>query len=173
MTIFGLKMMMKSGLEKIILKFHVHLQSCCSPMQKNLPRKAELAWLLSRYLWRGTWNFKITFSRPLFTIIFKPKMVISRVKILVTYSSRSRWCAVVEMLATSFFLYLTLLPLCISLLFSFTRTGIITVSLVLLRVVLCNLICGNQTKFIWGFQWTPTYPVCTFSVFSFSFDSIL
>ena len=92
MTIFGLNMMVKSGLEKIILKFHVPLQSCCCPVQKNLPRKAELAWLVSRYLWRGTWNFKIIFSRPLFTIIFKPKMVISRLKILVTYSSHSRRC---------------------------------------------------------------------------------
>ena len=50
MTIFGLNMMVKSGLEKIILKFHVPLQSCCCPVQKNLPRKAELAWLVSRYL---------------------------------------------------------------------------------------------------------------------------
>ena len=50
MTIFGLKMMVKSGLEKIILKFHVPLQSCCCPVQKNLPRMAELAWLVSRYL---------------------------------------------------------------------------------------------------------------------------
>ena len=68
-TIFGLKMMMKSGLEKIILKFHDGLQSCCCPVQKNLPRKAELAWQVSRYLWRPPWNFKIIFSRPLFTII--------------------------------------------------------------------------------------------------------
>ena len=42
---------------------------------KNLPRKAELAWQVSRYLWRPQWNFKIIFSRPLFIIIFKPKMV--------------------------------------------------------------------------------------------------
>ena len=76
-TIFGLKMMMKSGLEKIILKFHDGLQSCCCPVQKNLPRKAELAWQVSRYLWRPPWNFKIIFSRPLFTIIFKPKMVLN------------------------------------------------------------------------------------------------
>ena len=33
-------------------------------------------------------------SRPLFTSIFKPKIVVSRLKILVTYSSRSRWCVV-------------------------------------------------------------------------------
>ena len=57
--------MVKSGLEKNILKFHMPLQSCCCPVQKNLPRKAELPWL-----------------------------VISRLKILVTYSSCSRWCVV-------------------------------------------------------------------------------
>ena len=74
-TIFGLEMMVKSGLEKIILRFHDGLQTCCCPVQKNLPRKAELAWQISRYLWRPPWNFKIFFSRPLFTIIFKPKMV--------------------------------------------------------------------------------------------------
>ena len=36
---FWLKMMIKSGLEKNILKFHQPLQSCCCPVQKNLPRK--------------------------------------------------------------------------------------------------------------------------------------
>ena len=39
-TIFGLKMMVKSGLEKNILKFHDGLKSCCCPLQKILPRKA-------------------------------------------------------------------------------------------------------------------------------------
>ena len=34
--IFGLKMMVKSGLEKIILKFHDGLQSCCCPVQKKI-----------------------------------------------------------------------------------------------------------------------------------------
>ena len=37
--IFGLKMMVKSGLEKIILRLHDGLQSCCCPpcpVQKNL-----------------------------------------------------------------------------------------------------------------------------------------
>ena len=43
-TIFGLNMMLKSGLEKSILKFNDGLRSCCCPVQKNLPRKAELAW---------------------------------------------------------------------------------------------------------------------------------
>ena len=48
--IFGLKVVVKSGLGKIILNFTEPLQSCCCPVQKNLPRKAELAWQVSRYL---------------------------------------------------------------------------------------------------------------------------
>jgi hypothetical protein len=36
MTIFGLKMMMKSGLESFILKLNEPLQSCCCPVQKRL-----------------------------------------------------------------------------------------------------------------------------------------
>ena len=35
--IFDLKMMLKSGLEFFILKFTEPLQSCCCPVQKNLP----------------------------------------------------------------------------------------------------------------------------------------
>ena len=45
----SLKMMVKSGLE-FILKLTEPLQSCCCPVQKYLPRMAELAWQLSRYL---------------------------------------------------------------------------------------------------------------------------
>ena len=70
---FWLKMMVKSGLEKNILKFHDGLQSCCCPVQKHLHRKAESAWQVSRYLWRQALNFKIFFSRPLFMIILSPK----------------------------------------------------------------------------------------------------
>ena len=66
--IFGLKVVVKSGLGKIILNFTEPLQSCCCPVQKILPR--NLAWQVSRYLWRGSVNFKIKKkSRPLFTII--------------------------------------------------------------------------------------------------------
>ena len=36
-------MMVKSGLDFFILKFTEPLQSCCCPVQKNLPKKAELA----------------------------------------------------------------------------------------------------------------------------------
>ena len=82
-NIFELKMMMKSGLEFFILKSYQPLQSCCCPVQKNLPRKAELAWQVSRYLRRGQQNLKIKNSRPLFTIIFSSKMLVSRPEILV------------------------------------------------------------------------------------------
>ena len=73
LSFLSLKMMVKSGLE-FILKLTEPLQSCCCPVQKYLPRMAELAWQLSRYLWRGSVNFKIN-SRPFFTIIFKLKNV--------------------------------------------------------------------------------------------------
>ena len=53
-TIFDLKMKVKSGLEFFILKFTKPLQSCCCPVQKNLLRKAELARQVSRYLLRGS-----------------------------------------------------------------------------------------------------------------------
>ena len=42
-------------------------------MQKNLPRKAELARQVSRYLWRGSVDFKKKKSTPFFIIIFKLK----------------------------------------------------------------------------------------------------
>ena len=71
--------MVKSGLEKNIMKFHVPLQC------KNLTKKAEMARQEGRYLWSGMWNFKISFSRPLFTIIFKPKMVILRLLSLIRW----------------------------------------------------------------------------------------
>ena len=48
--IFGLKMMVESGLEFSILKFTELLQIYCCLVQKHLPRKAELAWQVSRYL---------------------------------------------------------------------------------------------------------------------------
>ena len=76
----SLKMMVKSGLE-FNLKLTEPLQSCCCPVQKYLPRLAELAWQLSRYLWRGSVNFKIN-SKPRFTIIFKLKTVISWLEII-------------------------------------------------------------------------------------------
>ena len=65
-------------------RFFFYFEELLLPYAKtNRPRKAGLAWQVSRYLWRGSLNFKIKNSRPLFTIIFKPKMVISRVKSLV------------------------------------------------------------------------------------------
>ena len=81
--IIDLKMMVKSGLEFFILKFTEPLQSCCCPVQKNLPRKAELAWQAIQQISLNFREFQNKNSRPLFTIIFKSKMVISRLEILV------------------------------------------------------------------------------------------
>ena len=130
MTIFGLNMMVKSGLEKIILKFHVPLQRYLLTSQANSALLGRFFCTGPQQLWRGTWNFKIIFSRPLFTIIFKPKMVISRLKILVTCSSCSRWCGLcIRMTLKSFLLtepycnpsFQYYSPLSIDLMSSFSR----------------------------------------------------
>ena len=72
-TIFDLKMMVKSGLCRIFY-FEIHRapSELLLPSAKNLPRKAELARQVSRYLWRGSVDFKKK-SRPFFIIIFKSK----------------------------------------------------------------------------------------------------
>ena len=46
MTIFGLKLVLKSGLEFIILKLNEPFQSCCCPVQNK--KKGELSWQVSR-----------------------------------------------------------------------------------------------------------------------------
>ena len=65
-TIFGPKMIVKSGIEKIFLKF-LHFPYFISVQNHKFSNK-------NNHLpaWR---DFKINFSRPLFTIIFRPKMV--------------------------------------------------------------------------------------------------
>ena len=70
-TIFGLKMMVKSGLEKIYLKF-LHAGDYFPLLHKTAQNHKFSN--KNNYLpaWR---DFKINFSRPLFTIIFRPKMV--------------------------------------------------------------------------------------------------
>ena len=65
------------------MKFRESLQSGHCPVQKSLPRKAELTWKVRRYLWRGWLNFNIRDFRPFFIIIFKSKILISRLEILV------------------------------------------------------------------------------------------
>ena len=72
---FWLKMMVKSGLETIILKFHDGLQRYLLTCQANSAFPGRFFCTGQQQLWRPSWNFKIIFSRPLFTIIFKPKMV--------------------------------------------------------------------------------------------------
>ena len=71
-TIFGLKMMVKSGLEKIILKFlhagdHFPLLHKSARNHKFSNKNNHLP------AWR---DFKINLSRPLITIIFKPNIVL-------------------------------------------------------------------------------------------------
>ena len=84
--IFGQKITVKSSLEFFILKFTKPLQSCKNICPERLNWRA---WQVSKYLWRGWVNLKDN-SRPLFTIIFKSKMVIlkmviSRLDILVHF----------------------------------------------------------------------------------------
>ena len=80
---FWLKMMVKSGLEKNILKFHVGLQRYLLTCQANSAFLSRFFCTGQQQLWRPLWNFKIIFSRPLFTIIFKPKMLVSSPEILI------------------------------------------------------------------------------------------
>ena len=76
-TIFGLKVMVKSGLEKIFLKF-LHALTM-SFLLLNFDQKYKLSNKNDMVCaWR---NFKYTFPRPLFTIIFRPKILF-----FITYS---------------------------------------------------------------------------------------
>ena len=67
--------MVKSSLEKNVLKFHGGLQRCLLTCQANSAFLGRFFCIGQQQLWRPSWNFKIFFSWPLFTIIFKPKMV--------------------------------------------------------------------------------------------------
>ena len=70
-TIFGLKMTVKSGLEKIFLKF-LHVGDYFPLLQKSAQNhkfSSKNNYLPTRR------DFKINFSRPLFNLIFRPKMV--------------------------------------------------------------------------------------------------
>ena len=70
-SIFGLKMMVKSGLEKIFLKF-LHAGDYFPLLQKSAQNHKSSNKDNHLPAWR---DFRINFSRPLFTIIFRPKMV--------------------------------------------------------------------------------------------------
>ena len=70
-NIFGLKMIVKSGLEKIFLKF-LHAEDYFPLLHKS----AQNHKFSNKNNYLPSWrDFKIIFSRPLFTIIFRPKMV--------------------------------------------------------------------------------------------------
>jgi hypothetical protein len=84
MTIFGLQMMVKSGLEKTILKFHVPFQVCCCPMQKNLPRKVNRLAGISEGARGISKYFFLNHFSPSF---LSQKWSFQDLKFLVTYSS--------------------------------------------------------------------------------------
>jgi hypothetical protein len=60
MTIFGLKMMVKSGIDFFVLKLNELLQSCCCPLQKMAVQQVSLKGLIQLKKKSGP-------------IIFKPK----------------------------------------------------------------------------------------------------
>ena len=64
-------MIVKSGLEFIFLKF-LHVGDYFSLVQKNVQSQKFSNKNNHLPAWR---DFEINFSRPLFTIIFRPKMV--------------------------------------------------------------------------------------------------
>ena len=71
-TIFGLKMMVKSGIEKIFLKF-LHAGDYFPLLNKS----AQDHKFSNKNNYFPAWSdFKINFSKPLFTIILRPKIVI-------------------------------------------------------------------------------------------------
>jgi len=70
-TIFGLKMIVKSGLEKIFLKF-LHAGDYFSLLHKSVQNDK----IGNKNNHLPTWrDFKLNFSRPLFTVIFRRKIV--------------------------------------------------------------------------------------------------
>ena len=69
--IFGLKMKVKSGIEKIFLKF-LHAGDYFSLLHKSVQNHKFSYKNNHLPAWR---DFKISFSRPLFTIIFRPYLV--------------------------------------------------------------------------------------------------
>ena len=82
-AIFGFKIMLKCSLELFILKFHEPLLSCC-----QLARPIQSFSMNFQHWAAATLKGIMEFqnkknSRPLFTIIFKRKIVIIRAEILI------------------------------------------------------------------------------------------
>ena len=82
-TIFGLKMLVKNGLEFSILKFYVPHQKYLLTCQANSAVLGRFFCTGQQQLGRGTQDFKIKNSRLLFTIIFTAKMLVSRPEIFI------------------------------------------------------------------------------------------
>ena len=70
-TIFGLKMIVKDGLENILLKY-LHAGDYLSLLHKSVQ---DYKFSNKNNHLPARRDFKINFSRPLFTITFRPKIV--------------------------------------------------------------------------------------------------
>ena len=101
---FWLKMMVKSALEKIILKLHGGLQRYLLTCQAN---SAFLGRFFctgqQQQLWRPSWNLKVIFSRPLFTIILSQKwsQISARIFCVLSGTRNLQW----EALSTCFVVF--------------------------------------------------------------------
>ena len=80
---FGLKMIVKNGLEKIFLKF-LHAGDYFPLLHKSVQNHK----LSNKNNYLSTWrDFKINFSIPLFTIILRPKIaILGTYSVLSTYA---------------------------------------------------------------------------------------
>ena len=86
----SLKMMVKSGIE-FILKLTEPLQRYLLSCQANSANLGRYFCTGQQQLWRGSVNFKIN-SRPLFTIIFKPKNDNFKIRDFSPLIERASWC---------------------------------------------------------------------------------
>ena len=85
-------MMVKSGLDFFILKFTEPLQRYLLTCQANLALLGRFFCTGQQQLWRGSVNFKIKSSRPLYTIILSQKCQFQDSRFQSTYKMRPSWC---------------------------------------------------------------------------------
>ena len=90
-TFFSLKMMVKTGLE-FILKLTEPLQRYLLTCQANSALLGRFFGTGQQQLWRGSVNFKIKSSRPLFPIILSQKSQFQNSRFSSTYKMRPSWC---------------------------------------------------------------------------------
>ena len=93
-TIFGLKMMVKSGLDFFFFEILHAPSEIPANLAGQFSRSGQIFFALGSHNseW-GTQDFKIKYSRPFFTIIFlSQKQSFQELRFQSTYFSHSRWC---------------------------------------------------------------------------------